>query len=64
MKRKVESKVTGTVPAPDGKGTMTRVVLTLPCGTEVVWLTRSDEAAREAQIKRVQERIEEDVWLR
>jgi len=38
----MQYQVTGQVPAPDGQGLMTRVVVRVPEG-EVVWLTRDPD---------------------
>ena len=47
--------VTGTVPAPDGKGEMTRVEVNLPEG-HVVWLTREPDRIRE-RLEKFRERL-------
>jgi len=51
----MQYRVTGTVPAPDGKGEMTRVEVNLPEG-QVIWLTRDTNSIR-VKLEKFRERL-------
>lgn len=51
----MQYRVTGTVPAPDGKGEMLRVEVLVPDGM-VVWLTRDPDSIQE-RLERFRERL-------